>query len=136
MLVKDFDQSEQSKHQKRADTGNKRYACKYCKKDFKYKHKLVSHENVHTREKPFSCKFCEKKFHRNDHCKQHENIHTGESCEINCLCMPIIYLHNLLYLEKIIYYCHDLLIYVYKICINNREYFDGNGISLKKMSLV
>ena len=58
--------------------GEKKFACKFCKKRFTKHQKVKYHESIHTGEKPHACKYCEKRFIQPNSLKHHELIHTGE----------------------------------------------------------
>ena len=58
-------------------TGEKSYACKFCKKAFIHRCALSRHEKTHKGEK-IHCSFCKKTFDHGSCLKRHELIHTGE----------------------------------------------------------
>ncbi|XP_053149211.1 zinc finger protein with KRAB and SCAN domains 7-like [Hemicordylus capensis] len=59
-------------------TGEKRYKCLECGRNFSQSAYLTSHQKSHTGEKPFKCLECGKSFSHSGNLTTHQRTHTGE----------------------------------------------------------
>jgi uncharacterized Zn-finger protein len=66
------------KRHKRTHTSEKQFECDVCEKTFTRNDKLAIHKRIHTGEKPFECELCEKAFSNKSHLVRHKRLHTGE----------------------------------------------------------
>lgn len=60
----------------RSKTGEPRFTCAMCGKNFTRKITLKGHERSHFGERPYACSNCGKKFARLNDCRRHEKIHS------------------------------------------------------------
>lgn len=65
---------------------DRNFTCKYCKKTFSFKYKLLMHMRVHTKEKPYKCDVCNLSFSLKGNLRRHKMIHTGEKPHICDTC--------------------------------------------------
>ncbi|XP_036374829.1 zinc finger protein 287 [Megalops cyprinoides] len=73
-----------AKSHRRASTGEKRFSCSQCGKNFTTRFYLKIHRRIHTGERPFNCTQCGKRFYCTSHLTSHQRSHTGEkpySCD-------------------------------------------------------
>lgn len=69
-------QSTLAMHRK-VHTGEYKFKCQYCHKEFYLAEYYNRHMRVHTREKPYTCEICQKSFSQSNTLIQHKRIHTG-----------------------------------------------------------
>lgn len=62
---------------KKIHSGEYKFKCQYCQKEFYLAEYYNRHMRVHTREKPFKCDVCDKAFSQSNTLIQHKRIHTG-----------------------------------------------------------
>lgn len=62
---------------KKIHTGEYKYKCQYCQKEFYLAEYYNRHMRVHTKEKPYQCDVCDKAFSQSNTLIQHKRIHTG-----------------------------------------------------------
>lgn len=63
---------------KKIHSGEYKYKCQYCQKEFYLAEYYNRHLRVHTHEKPFKCDVCDKAFSQSNTLIQHKRIHTGK----------------------------------------------------------
>ena len=83
----------------KASTANAKLYCSFCKRSFKWRSHLQSHERTHTGEKPFQCEVCGKSFARSDALQCHKRTHlkTGDLSgrgEKNEKAKPVEYIYT------------------------------------------
>lgn len=83
----------------KTSTANAKLYCSFCKRSFKWRSHLQSHERTHTGEKPFKCEVCGKSFARSDALQCHKRTHltTGDLSghgEKNEKAKPVEYIYT------------------------------------------
>ena len=80
----------------RTHTGQKPYACKFCRKTFTANQNLTIHMRFHTGEKPFSCTFpgCGKSFSNSSDRIKHASVHEDVTRECPVAGCERVYFHQ------------------------------------------
>ncbi|XP_064648804.1 transcriptional regulator Kaiso-like [Lineus longissimus] len=75
---KEFDANANLKRHELLHTGERPFKCELCDKTFIQSVQLEIHKRTHTGRKPFKCAFCDKAFTEARYLKKHVVLHTGE----------------------------------------------------------
>lgn len=62
---------------KKIHSGEYKFKCQYCQKEFYLAEYYNRHMRVHTKERPYKCSVCDKAFSQSNTLIQHKRIHTG-----------------------------------------------------------